>query len=262
MATPVTIALNNLSIGYRSHNAPIVVAENLKEQLEPGEVTCLLGHNGAGKSTLLRTLARFLPPLAGEIYVDTSPLAGFADQDLAHTVGVVLTDKISAFNLTVEQLVGAGRSPYSGFWGTLDDNDKAIVSEAMEMTGITSMAHRRVVTLSDGERQKAMIAKVLAQQTPVILLDEPSAFLDYPSKVELMGLLRRLARTRSLTVLLSTHDLDIALMTADRLWLMSREHGFAAGSPAELASAGEIGRRFDSGSLRFNRASMRFDIRI
>lgn len=218
-----TIQLNNLSIGYPDKKlGKKYIARNIHAVLNGGELTCLLGANGAGKSTLLRTLSGFLPPLEGEILLQGKSLMKLSDTERARTIGVVLTERPELHHLSVSELAGMGRSPYTGFWGRLSESDKAIVNEALNMVGMEKMAMRLVDTLSDGERQKVMIAKALAQQTPVIFLDEPTAFLDYPSKVETMLLLRRLAHETGKTIFLSTHDVELALQTADTLWLMRR----------------------------------------
>lgn len=215
-----TVVLQDLTIGYTSKGNEKVVAKGLNATLNAGELTCLLGRNGIGKSTLLRTLAAFQPPLRGSILLATSPLTALTDKELSRTIGLVLTERPDVQNMTVRFLVGMGRSPYTGFWGTLSATDEAIVDEAIRMVGIESLENRQVQTLSDGERQKVMIAKALAQQTPIIYLDEPTAFLDFPSKVEMMQLLRRLARDGQKTIFLSTHDVELSLQLADRIWLM------------------------------------------
>lgn len=230
------ITLDNLSVGYTFRRRSTVVAHGLTARCLPGTLTCLTGRNGTGKSTLLRTVARFMPPLAGSVGIMGHDASGYTPAAYARLVGVVLTARPYGRNITVGELVALGRTPYTGFWGTLSAEDRAVVEEAMCLVGISGLAARRVVTLSDGERQKAMVAKALAQQTPVMLLDEPTAFLDYPSKVELMTLLRRLAEERRLTVLVSTHDLDIALRTAHRLWLLGGK-GLAEGKPEEMEDA-------------------------
>ena len=171
-----------------------MVAEGIDAAIRSGELTCLLGANGVGKSTLLRTLSAFQPKLGGEIMIAGKEIEAYTDKELSQTIGVVLTEKPDIRNMTVRELVALGRSPYTGFWGTLHDEDWQVVDEAIDAVRISSLRERMVHTLSDGERQKVMIAKALAQQTPVIFLDEPTAFLDFPSKVEMMQLLRRLAR--------------------------------------------------------------------
>ena len=142
--------------------------------------------------------------------------------------------------MTVNELIGMGRSPYTGFWGTLTRKDKQIVNDAIALVGIEGLKERMVHTLSDGERQKVMIAKALAQETPVIFLDEPTAFLDYPSKVEILHLLHRLSREMNKTIFLSTHDLELVLQIADQIWLMDREKGVLTGTPEDLALNGSL----------------------
>ena len=201
-----TIILKNLCIGYRTKNNIRTVAEGINAAIRQGELTCLLGANGIGKSTLLRTLSAFQPKLGGEILIKSQEIDAFTDKELSRVIGVVLTEKPDIRNMTVRELVALGRSPYTGFWGTLHDEDWQVVDEAIDAVRISGLRERMVHTLSDGERQKVMIAKALAQQTPVIFLDEPTAFLDFPSKVEMMQLLRRLAREQQKTIFLSTHD--------------------------------------------------------
>jgi iron complex transport system ATP-binding protein len=189
--------------------------------------------------------------LSGNIVVDGRPLSDFSDQELSHTIGIVLTGKPDVQNMTVEDIVALGRSPYTGFWGTLDDDDKAVVEESMSLVGITHLRSRMIQTLSDGERQKMMIAKALAQQTPVIFLDEPTAFLDYPSKVEMLQLLRRLSHDTDKIIFLSTHDMELALQIADELWLMAPD-GISVGTPAELAANGRLSAFINRPGITFN----------
>jgi iron complex transport system ATP-binding protein len=242
MKREATIQLVNLAIGYTNRHSVKTVAEGITETIYNGELTCLLGENGAGKSTLLRTLSGFLPPLSGEISILGRPLNVYKEKELATVIGVVLTERTNLQNMTVEELVGMGRSPYTGFWGRLSAEDRTKVMEALELVGITALRGRLVQTLSDGERQKVMIAKALAQETPIIFLDEPTAFLDYPSKVEILRLLGRLSRDFGKTIFLSTHDLELALRVADRVWLMSRQGGVQTGMPANLIVDPETGR--------------------
>ena len=229
-----TIRLESLAIGYTSKHSVKVVAEGITDTIRSSELTCLLGENGAGKSTLLRTLSGFLPPLSGKIEIMGKPLKAYRETDLAKVIGVVLTERNNLQNMTVEELVGMGRSPYTGFWGRLRAEDKAKVAQAIDLVGIASLADRLVQTLSDGERQKVMIAKALAQETPIIFLDEPTAFLDYPSKVEILNLLHRLSSEAGKTIFLSTHDLELALRVADRVWLMKKGSGVQTGSAENL----------------------------
>lgn len=225
-----SITLSNLSVGYQHpRRTPTTVLAQLNATLHAGQLTCLVGANGIGKSTLLRTLAAFQPPIAGQMHYysgeQAAPinLATLSQARLARLVSVVLTAKPSVENLSVEQIVALGRSPYTNIWGTLRADDRRMVAWAMDVVGITGLRHRLVQTLSDGERQKMMIAKALAQDTPVILLDEPTAFLDYKSKVEVLGLLARLAHETNKMVLLSTHDLEQVVHAADALWVVAKQ---------------------------------------
>lgn len=247
-----TIQIESLSTGYRNKKNVTVVAHDINATIQGGELTCLLGPNGAGKSTLLRTLSAFLPPVKGDITIMGRNLRDYTDKELAKTIGVVLTEKTYLRNMTVYDLIGLGRSPYTGFWGTLHEDDRRIVDDAIGMVGIGPLKDRMIQTLSDGERQKVMIAKALAQQTPVIFLDEPTAFLDFPSKVEIMQLLHVLSRTTGKTIFLSTHDLELALQIADTIWLMDRDKGVVIGTPDKLATDGSLNSFFSQRDIKFD----------
>lgn len=210
----MNITLEQLSVGYKGF--PPVVS-NINVEIKSGELTCLIGSNGIGKSTLLKTLTGFLPKLSGRLLLDGHDINMLSQRERAKYISIVLTYKSDVQNLSVTEMVGMGRMPYTGFWGKLNTSDQTIVDEAIEMVGIEHLKNRMIQTLSDGERQKVMIAKALAQQTPVILLDEPTSFLDFPSKVEMLQLLHRLAKETNKVVFLSTHDLELALRIADRL---------------------------------------------
>jgi len=246
-----TIILNSLTIGYQQKNNTKKVATDLNASIRQGELTCLLGSNGVGKSTLLRTLSAFQPKIDGQVIIAGKPIEDYDDKALSQLIGVVLTEKPDVRNMTVRELVGLGRSPYTGFWGTLSKDDYQIVDESIRMVGIEPLSRRFIDTLSDGERQKVMIAKALAQQTPVIFLDEPTAFLDFPSKVEVMQLLKRLAHEMQKTIFMSTHDLELALQVADTIWLM--EKGLlSVGTPRQLADNGVLSRFVERGDITFD----------
>lgn len=247
-----TIQINDLSIGYHSKNDTKLVASHITTTIYSGELTCLLGANGVGKSTLLRTLSAFQPRISGEIALLSRDIQDYSDKELSTIVGVVLTDKCEIRNMTVRELIGMGRSPYTGFWGRLGKEDKQIVEESISLVRIENLASRMVHTLSDGERQKVMIAKALAQETPVIFLDEPTAFLDFPSKVEIMQLLHSLTRSTNKTIFLSTHDLELALQIADKIWLMDREKGISTGTPEDLALSGSLSGFFARKGIIFD----------
>lgn len=241
------IELKNLSTGYGRHT----VSANLNATLQSGRLTCLLGPNGVGKSTLLRTLCGFQPPLEGRMELDGKDMAQLSRKEMSRSIGVVLTERPDVTDMRASDMVALGRTPYTGFWGTLGKEDRNRVDEAMQLVGITHLAHRMIHTLSDGERQKVMIAKALAQQTPVILLDEPTAFLDFPSKVETMRLLHRLAHESGKTVFLSTHDLETAIQLSDDLWLLSAD-GLESGTADSLSADGSLERFVSCNGIRFD----------
>lgn len=247
-----TIELENLEIGYKNKGNRKTVASGIYNRIYSGELTCLLGTNGVGKSTLLRTLSAFQPALSGKIQLMGKPLQAYSDRDLSTVISVVLTEKCDIRNMTVKELVGMGRSPYTGFWGKLHKEDQTIINESIKLVNIQNLSERMLHTLSDGERQKAMIAKALAQQTPVIYLDEPTAFLDFPSKVEIMQLLHNLTRETNKTIFLSTHDLELALQIADKIWLMDRNHGIITGTPEDLALNGNLSCFFQRKGIVFD----------
>ena len=252
----ISIQLSDVSTGYRGKP----VTRDINAYLQAGELTCLLGPNGAGKSTLLKTLSAFIPPLSGEITIEGVNIRKISASMLARSIAVVLTRRPATMNMTVEELVSIGRSPYTSFFGGLHENDREVVDKSIRLVGIDDLRTRNVNTLSDGERQKALIAKALAQQTRIIFLDEPTAFLDYPSKVEIMQLLYTIAREENKTVFMSTHDLELALQIADKIWLLDKERGLNIGIPEDLAYAGLLGDYFQRGGLKFNYTTGLFEI--
>ncbi|EFC72514.1 ABC transporter ATP-binding protein [Prevotella melaninogenica] len=210
----MVINLSQLSVGY-SLSHPVISDINL--ELRSGQLACLIGENGIGKSTLLKTLTGFLPKLKGSLLLGNRDIGSFSQRELARQVSIVLTQKPDVQNLTIEEIIGLGRSPYTGFFGRLRAEDRKVVDDAIATMGIENLRGRMIQTLSDGERQKVMIAKALAQETPIILLDEPTAFLDFPSKAETFQSLQRMAHERDKLILLSTHDLELAVRFADSL---------------------------------------------
>lgn len=210
----MVINLSQLSVGY-SLSHPVISDINL--ELRSGQLACLIGENGIGKSTLLKTLTGFLPKLKGSLLLGNRDIESFSQRELARQVSIVLTQKPDVQNLTIEEIIGLGRSPYTGFLGRLRAEDRKVVDDAIATMGIGKLRGRMIQTLSDGERQKVMIAKALAQETPIILLDEPTAFLDFPSKAETFQSLQRMAHERDKLILLSTHDLELAVRFADSL---------------------------------------------
>ena len=245
MEERIAISAHGLDIGYRlKHSRSVTVHESLDLELRRGELTCLLGLNGAGKSTLLRTLCGFQPPLGGEVEMFGRPLRSLSQSELSRMLGVVLTEKTNAGGISVRDLVALGRYPHTGFFARMTAHDMEVVSGALEAVGISHKADAYVSELSDGERQKAFIAKALAQECPVIVLDEPTAFLDIVSRIEVMKLLHKLATSQDKSILLSTHDLDAALRMADTVWILDKSSPMVCGTPRQLVGDGMIERFF------------------
>jgi iron complex transport system ATP-binding protein len=250
----------NMSIGYKhGRNRETLVQNHINLSLNSGEICCLLGPNGSGKSTLIRTLAGFQQSLDGTVSLGEKSISHFTAGELAKNISVVLTQHIEPGIMSVFDMVAYGRSPYTGFLGKLNAEDKAAIVEALDKTGISALHTRLFTELSDGEKQKVMIAKSLAQETPVIILDEPAAFLDFPSKIEIMHLLRKTAWEENKAVLLSTHDLNLALQFADKLWLMGKGMPMRSGLPEDLILAGHLGELFDRNKTRFDLVSGSFE---
>ena len=227
--------------------------------LYAGEFVALIGKNGAGKSTLLRTLSAFQPPLSGTItYPDGCSTLRTA-KELSTMLAVVLTDNSRIYNLSVYEVVALGRTPYTNFLGRKRKHDEEIILQAMARMNIEHLANRNINTLSDGERQKVMIAKALAQETEVIMLDEPTSFLDFNSRIQLFRQLKQLAAETGKSILVSTHDLELILKMANRLWVM-HDNRLHSGSVDELASAGLLSNFIDNRGIRYNIQQNSIDI--
>lgn len=256
----MSIELRDLTIGYHHRRRATPVAAGLEAFAHRGELTVLLGPNGCGKSTLIRTLCGLQPPLAGQVRLDGTDVRGLALPEVARRVAVVLTDRIDPGLLSARELAGLGRIPHLGLSARLGPRDEAVVDWALAAVGAGHLAARPAAELSDGERQRVLTARALAQQPAVLVLDEPTAFLDVPSRAGLVELLRGLARDQDLTVVLSTHDLELALRVADRVWLLG-DGTLVDAIPEELMLSGQIGALFDGETLRFDPASGTFAFR-
>lgn len=250
----ILLRAENLRIGYLLGKKEIKVCDGMNFELKRGELVALLGPNGAGKSTLLRTLFSSLQPLSGNVFYSGRLLKNISQRDLSRKISVVLTDHTQAGGLTVSELVSLGRQPYTGFFGRLKARDLRLVDEAINSVGLSFKSDSYMAELSDGERQKAMIAKALVQETDVLLLDEPAAFLDVASKLELMALLRQIAVERNCAVLFSSHDVEQALTLSDKLWLMSRD-GLLCGCSEDMVLQGHLSDLFRSDNVRFDLGS-------
>ena len=237
-----------------------VLLDKVRIDLHGGELVALLGVNGIGKSTLIRTLGGLLPPLGGRVDLLGDDLASLAAQDRARRIALVLTGRPRVGMLSVRSLVALGRQPWTGLFGTLSVKDHALVDEAMEHVGLSALADRSVEELSDGECQKVMLACALAQGTPVLLLDEPTAFLDLPNRVQLLQLLRSVCSELGRAVLFSTHDLELALQLCDRIVLVGRDRTVWQGTTAAAVAEGRLSREFDGPGVRFDPSDRSFRI--
>jgi iron complex transport system ATP-binding protein len=242
-----TLTAEGVAVGYGGR----AVAVGLDLALHAGELACLIGPNGAGKSTLMRSLVGMQPVLAGVVRVCGKPLHGMTAIERARHLGVVLTERPNLGLLSGAGLVALGRHPYTDWRGHLTAHDERVIRWAIDAVGAAELADQPVMELSDGQRQRLMIARVLAQETDVIVLDEPTAFLDLPRRVETLQLLRHLARETGCAVLLSTHELDLALRTADRIWLMHDGH-IVSGAPEDLVLSGAFEQAFASEGVMFD----------
>ena len=232
---------SSLSIGYDSKT----VASDINVTLSEGDIIALVGPNGAGKSTLFKTFSTHIKPLGGKIELFGKDLMSYSPKERAKLLGIVLTERPDDMFLKVFDVVAAGRYPYTGMFGKLNEVDEKEIKVSLELVGVNHLANRVFNTLSDGEKQKVMIAKAIAQNTPVIMLDEPTAFLDYPSKIELFSLLKKLAKEQNKAILFSSHDLELLLRYTDNLWIMAKNKPFAAGQSSDLLKNGVIKEYFD-----------------
>lgn len=244
------IRFDNIRLGYGNRT----LIENLSATVERGALTALVGRNGTGKSTLLRAIAQLGEVLSGEILLDGRPLQTLAPSEMASMVAFVTTDKVRIANLRCRDVVALGRAPYTNWIGRMQEQDKAIVEQALESVGMSDYADKTMDRMSDGECQRIMIARALAQQTPIILLDEPTAFLDMPNRYELCTLLRRLAHEEQKCILFSTHELDIALSLCDAIALIAPPELHILPTD-DMVRSGHIERLFTTGIVAFDPAS-------
>lgn len=247
----------DLTIGYRLRNRETRVMHSLSLSARRGELVALIGRNGTGKSTLLRTLTGLQPALAGQVMLEGSRLGDIGLSQLPRMVSFVSTESLSLRNIKVREVVALGRFPYTNWIGRLTAADNTIIMSALEATGLTLLADRSIDNISDGERQRVLIARAVAQDTGIVVMDEPTAFLDLPSRYGIVSLLLRMTRDQGKCVIYSTHDLDTAINEADNLWLMT-EGGIAEGAPEDLILNGTIAKAFESPLLTFSEKEAAF----
>lgn len=247
----------NLSIGYTNKKKKTVIASNLNIELQKGKFVCILGKNGIGKSTLLRTLSKVQPKLSGNVIIHGKDLNSFSEIELAKTMSLVLTEKLPESNLTVFELIALGRQPYTNWVGKLTNSDVDKIHKAMGLTKIEHLSQKKYYELSDGQLQRVLISRALAQETELIILDEPTAHLDVLHKMESFKLLKELASQLNKTVIVSSHEIHLALQTADELWLMTGEE-FITGTPKALIENKSVEKLFDSDTVHFDFKQQQF----
>ena len=251
----------DLSIGFKGKKKESsIIFDKISVSAGKAELVALFGPNGIGKSTLLRSLVKLQSPLSGKIFLFNVNLRNYSRTRLARKLGYVSTETVHINNLRVHDLVSLGRYPYTGWMGRLGKDDIDKVNDAINMVSIEHLQGKFIHQLSDGERQRAMIARTLAQDTSIIVLDEPTAFLDLPNKYEVVHLLQKLARKSGKTIIFSTHDLHIAIQEAAKIWLML-EGQIIQGSPEDLILGGSFSKMFENTNLKFNEAMGEFRIR-
>ena len=256
------LTTHNLSTGYRHGSAVTSVMSHINVALHRGCLTALLRQNGIGNSTLLRTIAGSQPPIEGSVMLDGRDISGISRRELSRLLSMVFTDRTMAGGLTVRELVSLGRQPHTGFLGRLSSHDRRVVQQAIESVAIAHKTDAFVAELSDGERQKVMIAKALAQETPLIILDEPTAFLDVASRIDTLQLLSRLAHTTGKAILLSTHDVSQTLLLADELWVVTGNRSLLCGVTEDVVLSGAMQQMFASEKVKFNMLKGDYEVAV
>lgn len=254
------LVTTDLSIGYKTKTSVTVIAESLNLNLQAGKLVTLIGANGIGKSTLLRTITGIQAPLKGTVLLNNKKVTAYQPTELAQNLSIVLTEKLPPSNLTVFELVALGRQPYTNWIGTLSDEDIAKVNTALELTQITALANKRHYEISDGQLQKVLVARALAQDTPLIILDEPTTHLDLLHKVALFKLLRKLTHETGKCILFSTHDIDLAIQLSDEMIIMTPEH-ITQGQPCNHIANGLFDTLFKDENIFFDKEKGKFIIR-
>lgn len=247
------LQLSNVSIGYPSKKEPKIVQKDLNLSANEGELIALIGKNGCGKSTLLRSMACLQPIYSGKILINGEDISEKTSKQRAQLISIVLTDQRSVAAFNVKELISIGRDPYTGWLGSLSADDEKIIDESIEMANLLGFENRNIHELSDGERQRVFIARALAQNTPIILLDEPTSHLDLPNRISILLLLQKLARETEKTIFISTHELETAMQVADKVWLMEKLNGVKIGTPEDMVLQGTFDNVFAHTSYDFDK---------
>ena len=252
------LTAKDLAVGYGKGKHALPVLSNIDIEVPPGELICILGPNGVGKSTLLRTLAGVQKALAGEIWLGATPQSEMNRNEIAERISLVLTDPLPPSQLTVEELVALGRYPHTNWLGRLTDKDRKAVQQALDQTKLNQLANEPIYKLSDGQMQKVMIARALAQEGAIMILDEPTSFLDINNQWSTMTLLQSVASQHNKAILVATHQLELALQTADQLWIINRASNLVMGLPEDLALNGTINETFFDEDVAFDLSTGKF----
>ena len=256
----IILKTKDLSIGYTSKKSKTVVASNINIELKKGTLVGLIGANGIGKSTLLRTLTNVQNPLSGEVYINNTNLLKYAAIDLAKVLSLVLTEPVASKNMSVLELVALGRQPYTNWIGSLSKRDSEIINKALNQTNITELKHKKCFELSDGQLQKVMVTRALAQDTDLIILDEPTTHLDMYHKAYILKLLQRLAIETNKTILFSSHEIDLAIQLCDQLVVMTKT-GVVSDAPCNLIKKGTFETLFPKDLIAFDEKTGSFRVK-
>ena len=251
------LTTSNLSVGYSSKKVTNTIASNINLTLKKGELIALIGANGIGKSTLLRTLIGIQPPLSGNVILNGKNISDYNSISFAQNLSIVLTEKLPPSNLTVFEIIALGRQPYTNWLGKLSENDISKINEAIELTQITSLADKKHYEISDGQLQTVLVARALAQDTPLIILDEPTTHLDLLHKVSLFKLLKKLAKETNKCILFSTHDIDMAIQISDEMIIMTEEI-VVQDQPCNFISKGNFSTLFKDEHIAFDSEKGKF----
>jgi len=250
------INISSLSIGYSNK----AILSNLKIVSAQNKMICLIGKNGQGKSTLLKTIAGLLPEINGSISFNNQSVLQLTDIERAKLLSIVLTEKIEIGNISVKDFIAFGRYPYTNWLGINNNDDHLEIDKAIELCEISELKNRNYTELSDGERQKVSIARAIAQNTPLIILDEPTAHLDLVNKVEILKLLKSLTENHGKTILISTHQIELAIQLCDEVWLLNNGI-IEVNSPKTIINNGTLNKLFDNESVTFNAQTKSFNLK-
>jgi len=256
----ITLQAQDLRVGYFKKKKEIPVSQHIDFSFSEGELVGLVGANGIGKSTLLRTLAGMQPKLSGNILIKKKNLQSYSTLELANQISVVLTEPPASKNLTVLELISLGRQPYTSWMGTLSKKDKVAVNNALQATETQTLAHRKCFELSDGQMQRVAIARALAQDTPIIILDEPTTHLDLYHRAYILKLLKKLVSESNKTILFSTHEIDLAIQLSDKMMVMTDKANYFD-TPCNLIEAGHFDALFPKDTIHFDKTTGRFSIK-